>query len=134
MNQQQYNRLVAKRNRFRTNMFRCLRGRNARMRRRMHYWDRRIDCTYLCDVCRAPGSTECFLDAFLGQEIETQAPDEILCADHAFRAGYCHGCGSFYAGIDSFDFGYDGLCEGCRLEFMPPEYDDHEDFILEVPI
>lgn len=42
-------------------------------------------------------------------------PDHHYCAQHAYRAGFCFGCGSFWGGVESFDFGNPShLCENCR--------------------
>lgn len=48
---------------------------------------------------------------------------EYYCFTHAKEAGYCWGCGQFWAGNESFDFGFSGLCENCCEE----EYEDDED-------
>lgn len=34
---------------------------------------------------------------------ETDTPN-YYCSDHAFKHGFCNGCGCFGAGIESFDF------------------------------
>lgn len=41
-------------------------------------------------------------------------PDEWVCAEHCHDAGYCRCCGNFWAGVDSFDFSRNGLCENCN--------------------
>lgn len=39
---------------------------------------------------------------------------EYLCFEHAVEAGYCGGCGQFWAGATSFDFSeIPGFCENC---------------------
>lgn len=62
--------------------------------------------------------------------IESAAtPDEWYCAEHMHKHGFCIGCGQFYAGIESFDFG-PGWCDNCAPEFEE-EYDDDLDFGFE---
>lgn len=38
---------------------------------------------------------------------------EQYCANHCQKNGYCYGCGEFWAGSESFDFG-NGLCSNCE--------------------
>lgn len=42
-------------------------------------------------------------------------PSEYLCAEHAYQAGYCKGCGQFWGGVESFEFRteYRGFCDNC---------------------
>jgi hypothetical protein len=79
--------------------------------------------------CQHPGCTNganpCFLEPW-GQ------PYEYYCFTHAFEHGYCKGCGQFFAGIESFDFG-PGYCDNCRAEWeddldedMMEEWDEDE--------
>jgi hypothetical protein len=68
------------------------------------------------------------------QAIECHLPDwgpnkpevQYYCGTHAQQQGFCSGCGEFWGGIDSFDFG-DGLCDNCKDEFED-YYDDEEDW------
>lgn len=53
-------------------------------------------------------------------------PDDRLCAEHCQDEGYCWGCGHFWAGIESFDFNPNGLCENCKDEYAEPDYDDDD--------
>jgi len=60
--------------------------------------------------CPNPG-IECRLPPF------EEAVEEYLCSEHAVKAGYCGGCGTFIAGsYDQFDCGLSTLCENCRSE------------------
>jgi len=61
-------------------------------------------------------------------EMYTETPDEYACSDHAQQMGYCVGCGQFWGGVDSFDFGT-GLCPQCRdqIEADSPDYDAEEE-------
>lgn len=103
----QYHRLLRKLDAARANARRARAG--GRLRR-WRYWQRRAEHVFRCDVCRAPGAVECRLpDTEL-----YQPPDELLCAEHCYRAGYCHGCVGFFAGIECFDFcNPSQLCEEC---------------------
>lgn len=58
-----------------------------------------------------------------------QAPDDWYCDEHCHDAGYCPNCGLFNAGIESFDFSKNGLCESCTemLEAESGDYDDYDD-------
>lgn len=54
-------------------------------------------------------------------------PDYYYCSRHAHKEGFCYGCGQFWGGIESFDFGRGarrGLCENC---ISSGEFDDEED-------
>ncbi len=54
---------------------------------------------------------------------------DYYCYQHASENGYCHICGEFCAGIDSFDFGIPpGLCDNCRDELMEADLDEEEEF------
>jgi hypothetical protein len=48
---------------------------------------------------------------------------EYLCPDHAFEAGYCAACGTFWAGIEEFDMG-NGLCPNCRAGINEEDDED----------
>ena len=50
-------------------------------------------------------------------------PNCYACGEHAQPMGFCACCGSFWGGIESFDFG-NGLCENCNAEFD----DEDEDY------
>lgn len=53
-------------------------------------------------------------------------PDHYLCAKHAYRAGFCFGCGAFWGGVESFDFDNPShLCENCRTE-VDDEQEDYD--------
>lgn len=55
-------------------------------------------------------------------------PDAYHCFDHRADAGFCIGCGLFYAGIERFDFGPGkGYCEHCWYEICQDYYcEQHE--------
>ena len=68
---------------------------------------------HLCDAagCANEGQPCWLPDA--GDE-----PSEYLCGDHAGRAGYCIGCGTFWGGVETFEFGpHAGWCDNCASEF-----------------
>lgn len=57
-------------------------------------------------------------------------PDSIYwyCWEHAKPNGFCPGCGEFWGGTESFDFG-PGYCSNCAPEFEEDYYDeDAEDW------
>lgn len=63
--------------------------------------------------CQHPGCTREGMPCFI--ELWSEKPDEFFCHAHAFQYGYCRGCGRFWSGVESFDFGPDrGWCEHCR--------------------
>lgn len=78
--------------------------------------ERAIQCTLLC--------------------VGHDGKDEIewLCPEHAAKAGFCSGCGTFAAGTEGFDFGRPaGMCDNCREELrhdMGEDDSDEEDFEL----
>ena len=43
------------------------------------------------------------------------------CGDHAEDNGFCVGCGTFSAGLESFDFIHPGLCDNCYDEVKSDE-------------
>ena len=51
--------------------------------------------------------------------------DEVYwyCAEHSHRHGFCFGCGEFWGGSESFDFG-PGYCSNCAPEFEE-DYDEN---------
>lgn len=75
---------------------------------------------------------ECYLpdnpifdpDPNIAKEAE---PDYYYCGVHAHPNGFCWGCGMFWGGVESFDFGAGartGLCENC---LSSGDFDDDED-------
>lgn len=54
-------------------------------------------------------------------------PDDCLCDKHIERAGFCRGCGQFWAGVESFEFGrYAGWCDNCQVELRHEEEEERE--------
>lgn len=78
--------------------------------------------------CSHEGCWEKGRDCYL-PENTTGVPDEWVCGEHAHAAGYCWCCGTFHAGISSFDFSKSGLCENCddQLKSDTGECDQEED-------
>ncbi len=81
--------------------------------------------------CDAVG-TSCFYP-----DNETGEPNHWYCSNHAFKHGFCWGCGLFWGGCESFDFarhrgGIQGLCENCsdaaRADFESGLEDNEEEF------
>lgn len=78
--------------------------------------------------CQHPGCTKEGIPCLLQWWDET--PEEYFCSKHAFKHGYCPGCGVFWAGVESFDFGSSGLCEQCldQIRADTGYYDEEDDF------
>lgn len=88
----------------------------------------------ICELagCRQP-ATACY---YPDTDLMVSRPDAMLCVDHAFAAGFCWGCGRFWAGLESFDFNRHKLCPDCSHEYerefewlsddemYAPDYDD----------
>lgn len=55
-----------------------------------------------------------------GEPCDGSLVSSIWCAEHAQNGGFCLGCGGFYAGIESFDFG-NGFCFNCESEYSSDE-------------
>lgn len=57
---------------------------------------------------------------------------EYLCCDCLNKSvWYCHSCGTFCAGITSYEFGsYAGFCDNCADQIRDSDYDgeDEEDY------
>lgn len=82
-------------------------------------WDSGHKCEH--EGCFKDGSVECHVPA--EQDIELI---EHLCQDHAYEVGYCTLCGSFWGGIESFDFNNPQmLCENC-LDQLKTELGEYE--------
>lgn len=91
-----------------------------------------LDDSQTCEEvgCDTAG-TSCFYP-----DNETSEPNHWYCAAHAFKHGFCWGCGLFWGGCESFDFaplheGLEGLCENCRFaarDEFEREGEEYEDF------
>lgn len=83
--------------------------------------------------CDEGGCHEITISCFLPDD-----PDRVdghYCPEHAIKNGFCGACGTFSAGIESFDFGrYAGYCPTCQDEFEAQDEagDEDEDFDAEV--
>lgn len=72
--------------------------------------------------CFEDGSVECHVPE---QDIELI---ERLCPDHAYESGYCSICGSFWGGIESFDFDNPShLCEHCQEQIKAENCEEDEE-------
>jgi hypothetical protein len=78
--------------------------------------------------CEEPGCLNEAMPCYLSGDPE---PSEWWCSEHAFEHGFCRGCGQFWAGIESFDFG-PGYCPNCRDEIQADEgaFDEDVDDVL----
>ncbi len=79
--------------------------------------------------CTAEGCHEPAIPCFLPNydDKPEYEPDDLLCVEHCSPAGYCWGCGTFWAGCEDFDFDPRGLCSNCRYNpdlGYEPEYED----------
>jgi hypothetical protein len=95
--------------------------------------------------CEEPGcfaeGVPCFLPSYafndsdpFGDVPVAAGPDHHYCTKHAKVNGFCWGCGNFFGGIESFDFGHaygktDGLCDECDHQIKSDcgELDDWDD-------
>ena len=80
---------------------------------------------HLCDECLSTAVHHFKLPDFDSDEVKDL--DCYYCNEHAKKSGFCLWCGTFCAGIESFDFsGMPGYCSECvddiKAEFG--EYDD----------
>lgn len=115
---------------------RAVRMRYQRLMQAYSYWRRFGDGMLVCEHedCH---ERENLVSCYLPDSDQDGKPDNLFCTMHASRAGFCYGCGTFWGGVESFDFG-PGLCEHCILEvddwdddsfdqYDPfDEYDDHD--------
>jgi len=85
--------------------------------------------------CEEPGCLE------LGAPCRVEDDDEpeYFCSEHAFQAGYCYCCGSFWGGIVEFDFAkIRGVCPHCRDQILadtcdPEPDEDYEPELEDLP-
>lgn len=71
------------------------------------------------EPCEEPGCVaagfRCTLVDYSGAEPLEDV--SIYCSEHARKNGFCMGCGTFCAGLESFDFGrHPGFCDTCQDE------------------
>lgn len=64
--------------------------------------------------CEHPGCERIGSECYLPDTSPENPPDAIYCAEHAHGAGFCHGCGNFWGGVESFEFSPSRLCDDCR--------------------
>lgn len=81
--------------------------------------------------CSHEGCWEKGIDCYLPDNVDGN-PDEWVCAAHAQVAGYCYACGTFWGGIESFDFRRSGLCDNCESDLHAEDFDE-DDFFGELP-
>lgn len=75
-------------------------------------------------VCQHEGCTDDGLvECYLPDTDTSGEPDFYICPPHCQSEGFCYGCGGFFAGIETFDFSSDGLCDNCRSQ---GDYDDDD--------
>jgi hypothetical protein len=86
-------------------------------------------------VCVHPGClttdeslTACYYDG----TPEEQRYAGSYCYQHAKEHGFCFGCGEFWGGVESFEFGelwgnFPNLCDNCSDEYRAEFSDEYED-------
>ena len=79
-------------------------------------------------LCEHAGCADDAMPCYLSEDLLQDPPvvTEWFCPIHAFEAGYCMGCGQFWSGIESFDFG-NGFCEHCASAMDDEDDDDYLD-------
>ncbi len=72
----------------------------------------------------------CWLPCADGEEgaEDDDTPDHYYCGEHCHGEGFCWSCGWFWAGVESFDFDSEGLCDNCRDEYEDSDDDEEYDF------
>lgn len=87
----------------------------------INFWKSGHKCEH--EGCFKDGSVECHVPA--EQDIELI---EHLCPDCAYGYGYCSLCGSFWGGIESFDFNNPShLCEHCQEQIKDENCEEDEE-------
>jgi hypothetical protein len=76
-------------------------------------------------VCERETCTREGIDCYLPDD-GPERPYVVLCDEHAFAAGFCKLCGSFWGGIESFEFG-PGYCENCEFQIKDSCGENDED-------
>lgn len=93
--------------------------------------------TEILNYCEEEGCTRegiaCYLPDNPIYDGEQEAePDNYYCGVHCHAQGFCCGCGSFWGGVESFDFGRGartGLCENCLAS---GDFEDEDEEMDEV--
>lgn len=77
----------------------------------MQYGYKILNCDH--EGCnRTDNLTTCYL---MNLHTYKQEENGIYCYEHCYEHGFCHLCGHFFAGIDSFDLNNPShLCDICR--------------------
>jgi uncharacterized protein (TIGR02996 family) len=75
--------------------------------------------------CRAQGRP-CVIEDEPAENGTPQYETDYFCEEHAQEHGFCHCCGSFWGGIEAFDFDRAGLCPNCRDQ-IDADFDDGSD-------
>lgn len=78
-------------------------------------------------ACERDGCEHEGIDCYLPDD-GPERPFAVLCGEHAFESGFCKFCGSFWGGIESFEFGT-GYCEDCEFQIKDAcgELDDDDE-------
>ncbi len=79
------------------------------------------------DGCWERNAVPCFLPDYDAPDGRTAEPSYYYCTKHCHTQGFCWGCGTFWGGVNDFDFAPSGLCEHCRSEYEDDDYDEEDD-------
>lgn len=112
----QYRRHLAKSEQARRNVMRHCR-RPGHSLRRFRYWQNALHRLGKCNYrgCQCRPVNDYWYEGWHGDDA-THPPDEMLCYEHAARAGFCVVCSSFVAGIDDIELMDAGMCSECARE------------------
>jgi hypothetical protein len=80
--------------------------------------------------CEHSGCTLEGSACWLPDNDDPEHPSAYYCAEHAYAAGFCSGCGLFYGGCEWFEFANPShLCMECSAEFddeLEPEDEEYD--------
>lgn len=87
----------------------------------------------LCDntgfimPCEEPGCNNINVTRCRLHDYKTNTDEwNYYCFEHAYKNGFCWGCGEFWSGIENFDFHPSHLCENCRESEYDDDYEDED--------
>lgn len=84
--------------------------------------------------CQHPGCKEPGIFCFVDYGRNTPEYAAFYCWNHAGQYGFCKICGSFWGGIESFEFHHPDICDFCwdeihdDFDYDDPSYYDDSDY------